>query len=45
MGLSFDELNRMTMEDFLDLCDMWAFDPDDDDVIWPATQADIDRFF
>lgn len=45
MGLTRDELNELTMGDFLVYVDMWTYDPDDEDIVRPATQADIDAFF
>lgn len=43
MGLSFDELNMMTLGDYMDFCDMWVGD-DEDEYEREATQADINRF-
>lgn len=46
MGLSFEELNMFTMEDWLGFVDMWVGDDDEDeDGVRPATQADIQGFF
>ena len=45
LGLSFDELNRFTMSEWLDFIDIWIGDNEQDDTVRPATQADIDRFF
>lgn len=42
MGLSFDELNMMTLQDFMDFAEMWTGDYEADQE---ATQADIDRFY
>lgn len=44
MGLSFDELNLFRLGDFLDFCDLWAFDPDDPDVVRQATVDEIAAF-
>lgn len=42
MGLSFDELNMMTLQDFIDFAEMWTGDYEADQE---ATQADIGRFY
>lgn len=42
MGLSFDELNMMTLRDFFDFAELWAGDYEAE---YEATQADIDRFY
>lgn len=45
MGLSFDELNQMTMADLMDFTELWLPDDDDEGTVRPATQADINRMF
>lgn len=42
MGLSFDELNEMTLQDFMDFIEIWIGDNEEE---YEATQADIDRFY
>ena len=42
MGLSFDELNMMTLQYFMDFIEMWTGDYEAEHE---ATQADIDRFY
>lgn len=42
MGLSFDELNMMTLQDFMDFAEMWTGEYETE---YEATQADIDRFY
>lgn len=46
VGLTFDELNQMTLDEFFNYVDIWVGD-DDDKSAAPrqATQADIDAFF
>lgn len=43
VGLSFDELNELTLQDFYDLVDMWI--GEENDAPRDATQDDIDRFY
>ncbi len=46
VGLSFDELNQMTLDEFFDYVDTWVGDNDDKSAApRQATQADIDAFF
>jgi|LSQX01.2.fsa_nt_gb hypothetical protein len=46
VGLSFDELNQMTLDEFFDYVDIWVGDNDDKSAApRQATQADIDAFF
>jgi len=42
MGLSFEELNMLTLDDYIDFVELWA--PEDEDGERYATQADIDAF-
>ena len=41
MGMSFEELSFLTMQDFLDFVDAWI---GKEETVRNATQADIDRF-
>ncbi len=41
VGLSFDELNQLTMNDFMAFIDMYIGDSEEKS----ATQSDIDRFY
>lgn len=41
MGMSFEELSLLTMQDFLDFVDAWI---GKEENVRSATQADIDRF-
>lgn len=41
MGLSFAELNMLTLDDYVTFTEIWSPDEDGDRY---ATQADIDRF-
>ena len=43
IGLSFDELNQLTLQDLYDLVDMWI--GEEDNAPREATQEDIDRFY
>jgi len=43
VGLSFDELNQMTLDEFFNYVDIWV--GDDANEPRPATQADIDAFY
>lgn len=49
MGLSFYELNLMSMSDYLDFTELWLAgsgnEDEDEDAVRPAEQADIERFF
>ncbi len=46
VGLTFDELNQMTLDEFFDYVDIWVGDNDDKSAApRQATQADIDAFF
>ncbi len=45
LGLSFEELNQMRMQDLWDFIDIWTGDTDDDDEPVEATQEDINKFF
>lgn len=45
MGLSFDELNYMSLQDFMDFADMWSGNQEGEEVVLEATQEDIDRFY
>lgn len=42
-GLSFEELNLLTLNDFFDYVDMWM--GEDKEIIKEATQEDIDYFY
>lgn len=42
-GLSFDELNMMTLQEFVDYIDLWVGDEDNEPR--NATQEDIDKFY
>ena len=43
VGLSFDELNQLTLQDLYDLVDMWI--GEDSETAREATQEDIDAFY
>lgn len=43
MGLSFGELNLLTLDDFVTFAELWVGDSDDDDGYRYATQEDIRR--
>jgi len=43
MGFSFDEINEMTVNDYIDLMDFNA--PEDEETQQQASQSDIDRFY
>lgn len=43
VGLSYDELNQMTLQDLFDFVDMWI--GEENDAPREATQGDIDRFY
>lgn len=43
-GLSFEELNMMTLQEFVDYVDMWVGDEDNNEPRM-ATQEDIDNFY
>lgn len=43
VGLSFEEINMMTLQELFDFVDLWAGGNSDGPV--EATQADIDKFF
>ncbi len=46
VGLSFDELNQMTLDEFFDYVDIWVGDNEDESAApRQATQADIDAFY
>lgn len=44
VGLTFSELNLMTLQELFDFVDIWMGDGGDDSP-QEATQADIDAFF
>lgn len=45
MGLSFEELNEFTMNDFIIFSNIWLGDKNDDTKPKKATQKDIDNFY
>ena len=46
VGLSFDELNQMTLDEFFDYVNIWVGDNEDESAApRQATQADIDAFY
>lgn len=45
MGLSFEELNMFTFNDFLTFIDIWIGEKKIEDEPRMATQSDIDRFY
>lgn len=44
VGLSFEELNLMTLQDFVDFIDLWMEEPEEETERM-ATQQDIDSFY
>lgn len=46
VGLSFEELNQMTLDEFFDFVDAWVGEVDNKSAApRKATQADIDAFY
>lgn len=46
VGLSFTELNQMTLDEFFSYVDLWVGDNKDESAApRQATQADIDAFY
>lgn len=46
VGLTFDELNQFTLDEFFDYVDIWVGDNEDESATpRQATQADIDAFY
>lgn len=45
MGLSFEELNMFTLNDFLTFIDVWIGEETIENKPRMATQEDIDRFY
>lgn len=45
VGLSFDELNQMTLDEFFDYVDIWVGGDTSESGPKQATQSDIDAFF
>lgn len=43
LGLTFEELNLMTLQDFIDYVDLWTDEHEETECM--ATQEDIDSFY
>ncbi len=45
LGMSFEELNELTIDEFFDFIDIWVGEETEEETPREATQEDIDNFY